>query len=99
MVQPRYIINFPTKQHWKGKSRLADIKSGLVSLVAEIRGRGIRSIAIPPLGCGNGGLDWAAVRPLIESSLGDLDDVQILLFGPGGAPAPASMPVGTEGPR
>jgi O-acetyl-ADP-ribose deacetylase (regulator of RNase III) len=52
---PRYIINFPTKRHWRGKSKIEDIKSGLVALVAEVRQLGINSIAIPPLGCGNGG--------------------------------------------
>lgn len=58
LTPPRYIINFPTKRHWRGKSRMDDIESGLVALVAVIRARGIRSIAIPPLGSGLGGLDW-----------------------------------------
>src|SRR5258708_3265856 len=49
---PRFIINFPTKRHWRGKSRMEDIESGLISLVHEIRARGIRSVAVPPLGCG-----------------------------------------------
>src|SRR5690349_19653911 len=55
---PRYIINFPTKRHWKGKSRMEDIDSGLVAMVEEIRKRKIRSVALPPLGSGLGGLDW-----------------------------------------
>lgn len=62
---PKYIINFPTKRHWKAKSRTEDIDSGLKALVAEVRKRGIRSIAIPPLGCGLGGLNWDEVRPKI----------------------------------
>jgi O-acetyl-ADP-ribose deacetylase (regulator of RNase III) len=87
LTNPRYIINFPTKRHWKGKSRLADIESGLKALVTEIRRLGIRSIAIPPLGCGQGGLDWAEVRPRIEQALAAVPDVRVLLFGPSGAPA------------
>ena len=83
---PRFIINFPTKRHWKGKSRMDDIDSGLVALAQEIEERGIRSIAIPPLGAGLGGLDWNAVRPRIETALRDLTDVQVIIFEPNGAP-------------
>lgn len=97
LTNPRYIINFPTKRHWKGKSRLADIESGLTALVAEIRRLGIRSIAIPPLGCGQGGLDWADVRPRIEQALTAVSDVRVLLFSPSGTPtsmaSAASRPV------
>jgi O-acetyl-ADP-ribose deacetylase (regulator of RNase III) len=82
ITNPRYIINFPTKRHWKGKSRLEDIKSGLISLADEIRKYEIHSIAIPPLGCGLGGLDWKVVRPLIEEALSGLQGVKILLFEP-----------------
>ena len=85
VVPPRYIINFPTKRHWRGKSRLEDIESGLESLAGEIRSRGIRSIAIPPLGSGLGGLHWPSVRMRIEAALCALDDVQIVIFEPGGA--------------
>jgi O-acetyl-ADP-ribose deacetylase (regulator of RNase III) len=87
LTNPRYIINFPTKRHWKGKSQLADIESGLQSLVAEVLQLGIRSLAIPPLGCGQGGLDWAEVRPRIEQALAAVPDVRVLLFNPTGAPA------------
>ena len=55
LTNPRYIINFPTKRHWRGKSRMEDIDAGLEALVKEVRDRGIRSIAIPPLGSGLGG--------------------------------------------
>src|ERR1035441_4371826 len=72
---PRYIINFPTKRHWRGKSRIEDIETGLKALVDEIHNRGIRSIAIPPLGSGLGGLDWAAVKPRIEEAVKTLADV------------------------
>lgn len=82
LTNPRYIINFPTKRHWRGKSRLEDIDAGLVSLVKEIRARDIRSIAIPPLGSGLGGLDWSTVRQRIEKNLGDLDGVRVVIFEP-----------------
>src|SRR6266850_4231018 len=65
LTGPRYIINFPTKRHWKGKSRMEDIDAGLPALVEEIKKRGIRSVAVPPLGCGLGGLNWNDVRPRI----------------------------------
>ena len=86
-VPPRYIINFPTKRHWRGKSRIEDIESGLASLAKEIRARDIRSIAIPPLGSGLGGLDWSEVRVLIQAALEGLDNVRIVIFEPGGGPA------------
>jgi O-acetyl-ADP-ribose deacetylase (regulator of RNase III) len=88
---PRYIINFPTKRHWKGKSRMEDIESGLVALSSELRGRGIRSVAIPPLGSGLGGLDWNYVRPRIEAALKDLADVRVRIYEPKGAPQTDQM--------
>ncbi len=99
LVKPHYIINFPTKDHWRGKSTLGFIRDGLVDLVAQIRRLGIRSIAVPPLGCGNGGLDWAEVRPLMEAAFAPLADVEIRLFEPSGAPPARSMEVRTERPR
>lgn len=86
LVGPRYIINFPTKRHWKGKSRIEDVDSGLKALAEDIRSLGIRSVAIPPLGSGLGGLNWVEVRTRIEEALGDLPDVQIIVFEPNGAP-------------
>ncbi len=83
---PRFIINFPTKRHWKGKSRVEDVEAGLVALAQEIKARAIKSIAIPPLGAGLGGLDWNDVRPRIEAALRDLPDVQVIIFEPNGAP-------------
>ena len=82
LTPPRYIINFPTKRHWRGKSRMEDIRSGLVALVEEIRRREIASVALPPLGSGLGGLDWAQVRPLIEEALSALPDVEVVVFEP-----------------
>ena len=87
MISPRFIVNFPTKRHWRGKSRLADIESGLGSLADEIRSRGIRSIAIPALGGGLGGLNWSDVRSCMQEALSELDDVRIVIFEPGGGPA------------
>jgi len=96
---PRWIINFPTKGHWRAGSRKSDIEAGLQDLVDTIKRLNIRSIAVPPLGCGHGGLDWADVRPLIESTLGRLPDVRVLLFAPGATPTAASMPNRTERPK
>ena len=87
LTSPRYIINFPTKRDWRGKSRIEDIESGLKSLVQVIRERNIRSIAIPPLGSGLGGLEWSSVRPRIEAVLQELDDLEVVIFEPGGGPA------------
>lgn len=85
LTSPKFIINFPTKRHWRGKSRMEDIESGLKALVEEIRARGIRSIAIPPLGSGLGGLNWANVRPRIVEALSDLPDLQVIMFEPNDA--------------
>lgn len=81
-ANPRYIINFPTKRHWRHKSRIEDIESGMPALVAEIERLGIRSVALPALGCGLGGLAWADVHPLIERALGSVPNVRVLLFAP-----------------
>lgn len=86
MTNPKFIINFPTKRHWRGKSRMEDIEAGLVALVDEIRARGIKSIAIPPLGAGLGGLYWPDVRKRIQAALADLPDLQIIVFESNGAP-------------
>jgi len=88
---PRYIINFPTKRHWKGMSKIEDIESGLKALVEEVRIRNIHSIAVPPLGCGLGGLDWRQVRLLIETAFRELPDVHVLLFQPKSGPAAEDM--------
>lgn len=79
---PKWIINFPTKQHWRNPSRLNWIEDGLNSLKDFIIRNNVRSIALPPLGSGNGGLDWQDVRPLIESVLGAMNDVEIVVYEP-----------------
>ena len=96
---PRWITNFPTKGHWRADSRMADIEAGLKDLVATIRKLRIRSIAIPPLGCGNGGLAWDEVLPRIEAALAGAPEVEALVYAPGGAPAAAEMPIRTERPK
>lgn len=87
LTGPKFIINFPTKRHWKGKSRMEDIDAGLTALTAEIRSRSIRSIAIPPLGSGLGGLNWSDVRPRIEAALRAIDDLRVIVFEPNATPA------------
>lgn len=98
LTNPRLIINFPTKRHWRQPSRLEDIEAGLVDLVRVLRERRVASVAVPPLGCGSGGLEWSTVRPLIIEALSALPDVRVLLFAPEGAPAADDMPVKTKRP-
>lgn len=98
MHNPRYIINFPTKRHWRGKSKIEDLESGLVALIAEVKRRHIRSIAVPPLGCGYGGLEWDMVRPMIAKAFESVPDVRVLLYAPRGAPEASAMPVRTKRP-
>jgi O-acetyl-ADP-ribose deacetylase (regulator of RNase III) len=94
----RYIVNFPTKQHWRSTSKLADIEAGLDDLVRVAGELGITSIAIPPLGCGNGGLDWADVRPLIDRAGARMPEVTAVVFGPAGTPPATAMPNATRRP-
>ncbi|MFD6161772.1 macro domain-containing protein [Nocardia sp. NPDC060256] len=96
---PHYIINFPTKRHWRAGSRLQDIESGLTDLVAVIIELGITSIAIPPLGCGNGGLKWAEVEPLITSALQSLPDLDARVYSPGATPSADDMVNATPRPE
>jgi O-acetyl-ADP-ribose deacetylase (regulator of RNase III) len=81
-LQPQYIINFPTKQHWRGRSKLEYIQRGLQDLVCVVQQQGIRSIALPPLGCGHGGLRWEQVKPLIEQAFASLPDVEVQVYEP-----------------
>lgn len=97
LTNPRYIINFPTKVHWRGKSRIEHIEAGLDALVAEIKAHEIKSIAVPPLGSGLGGLDWAEVKPLIERAMASVPQVDVVVYEPVGPPA--STPARTAKPR
>ncbi len=82
LARPRYLVNFPTKRHWRNASRIEDIQAGLNDLAEVIRERSIRSIAVPPLGCGLGGLSWSDVRPRIESALRGFVDLDAAVFEP-----------------
>jgi O-acetyl-ADP-ribose deacetylase (regulator of RNase III) len=79
---PRVIVNFPTKRHWRDRARIEDVGAGLVALAAEVEARAIRSIALPALGAGLGGLAWAQVRDRIAHSLGGLTGVRVIVFEP-----------------
>ena len=91
LLAPRVIINFPTKKTWRQPSKLEFVRDGLVDLVAVVRRLGIQSLAVPPLGCGNGGLAWAQVRPLIEAAFAAIPDVRVVLYAPEGAPIAAAV--------
>ncbi|MGP1679947.1 MAG: type II toxin-antitoxin system antitoxin DNA ADP-ribosyl glycohydrolase DarG [Burkholderiales bacterium] len=81
-ANPKYVINFPTKRHWREGSRMEDIEIGLIDLAETVRTHGIRSIALPALGCGLGGLNWNDVRPRIESAMHAVEQVQAMVFEP-----------------
>jgi len=98
LTNPRYVINFPTKQNWREKSRLEYIREGLEDLVREIERLELRSVAVPPLGCGNGGLDWEGeVRPLVEAAFARMPEVQVYAYEPSPITSPVS--ISAEGPR
>ncbi len=99
MLNPKYIINFPTKRHWKDRSRMEDIEAGLVDLIAQVQRLNIQSIAIPPLGAGLGGLNWPDVKRRIEGAFAELPEVRVLLFEPKGRPSAERMPVRTKPPN
>jgi len=82
--RPKYIVNFPTKEHWRGRSKIEFIKIGMQELVKSINKKQIKSIAIPPLGCGNGGLNWNEVKAIILKELELIDEeVEVIIYEPG----------------
>ena len=85
LIGPRWIINFPTKKHWRHPSKLEWIRDGLKDLVRVVHEQKIKSLALPPLGCGNGGLEWTQVRREIEATFADLPEVDVLVYEPTGA--------------
>lgn len=91
LTNPRYIMNFPTKRHWRGNSQVKDIDAGLIDLARLIRERGIKSIAVPPLGSGLGGLEWSNVRKRITATLAEIDGLDAVIFEPSGAPKTQRM--------
>jgi O-acetyl-ADP-ribose deacetylase (regulator of RNase III) len=97
LARPRFIINFPTKKHWRSPSKLEYIDAGLDDLVNEVKRLGITSIALPALGCSNGGLAWSDVQPRIERAFEALPDVRAMLFEP--RQAEDSVPLSKPGKR
>ncbi len=93
---PRWVIHFPTKRHWRNPSKMQWVSDGLADLRRVIEELGITSIAVPPLGCGNGGLEWVMVRPLIEEALGTLEGVDVLVYEPSARYATAPKQRGVE---
>jgi O-acetyl-ADP-ribose deacetylase (regulator of RNase III) len=85
LIGPLWIINFPTKKHWRHPSQLEWVRDGLKDLVRVVREKGIRSVAVPPLGCGAGGLDWSQVRREIEAAESELENVELIVYEPAGA--------------
>jgi O-acetyl-ADP-ribose deacetylase (regulator of RNase III) len=98
-AKPRFIINFPTKVHWRGDSTLEYVEDGLRDLVKQVKRLGIKSISLPPLGCGNGGLDWDDVRELVFAAFKDQPEISVNLFEPKGAPPAREMANRTEKPK
>ncbi|MCE9553020.1 MAG: macro domain-containing protein [Planctomycetes bacterium] len=82
LMPPKWIINFPTKRHWRNPSKMEWIREGLQDLVRVIQEKRISSIAIPPLGCGNGGLEWLHVKREIEAAMSDIPDVSVTVYAP-----------------
>ncbi|MCK6508766.1 macro domain-containing protein [Myxococcota bacterium] len=99
LMGPKYVINFPTKRHWRGASRMEDIESGLQNLAEVIPTLNIESIALPPLGCGLGGLNWDEVRERIENTLSHLSDTRVIVFEPQGAPEAKEMAKNRKAPK
>jgi O-acetyl-ADP-ribose deacetylase (regulator of RNase III) len=79
---PQWVVNFPTKEDWRNPTRMEWVEEGLLKLREFVERRKVRSIALPPLGCGNGGLSWPDVRPRIEAALGDLEGVRVVIYEP-----------------
>lgn len=99
LQNPRFIINFPTKRHWRGRSKLQDIEAGLEALVEDVKRLRIESLALPPLGCGHGGLVWEDVYPMIVQAFRSLPDVRVVVYPPGATPAAETMPNMTKRPN
>lgn len=99
LYNPRFIINFPTKRHWRNNSRMEDIQAGLTDLIQVVQRYHIQSIAIPPLGCGLGGLRWDDVKPLITEAFQSVPDATVFLFEPAGPPPATNMTTSAKVPN
>ncbi len=86
---PRFVVNVPTKRHWRSKVRLADVEQGLADLVRAVTEHGITSVAVPALGCGSGGLEWSEVRPLVEAAFAPVPAVDVRVYAPHHRATPA----------
>jgi O-acetyl-ADP-ribose deacetylase (regulator of RNase III) len=93
---PKWIVNFPTKQHWRNPSKIEWIKEGLQDLKRFLIDNNVRSIALPPLGSGNGGLDWKNVRPIIEEALGTVPGIDVTIYEPTAKYQNVAKPAGVE---
>src|SRR5882724_24022 len=93
---PKWIVNFPTKKHWRNPSKIEWIKAGLEDLKGFVVGNNVGSIALPPLGSGNGGLDWQDVKPLIQDALGPLPNVEVIVYEPTARYQNVAKPAGVE---
>jgi len=78
----RYLINFPTKDHWRSKSKMSYIEEGLDDLLVKLGNLNIKSVALPPLGCGNGGLNWGQVKSLLEEKLSKIQSIDFHIYDP-----------------
>lgn len=92
-------MNFPTKKDWKHASKYEYISAGLTDLVRVVRQSDIESIALPPLGCGLGGLEWLQVLEMIRRAFSELPNARVLAFEPAGAPAADAIVNRTERPQ
>lgn len=99
MINPKYIVNFPTKNCWRGNAKIEYIRDGMISLAKAIENYHISSIAMPPLGCGLGGLQWSDVKPIIVNTLSRFPSLNLILFEPVGTPAASAMPIHTKRPQ
>lgn len=77
----KLIINFPTKKHWRHRSKYEYVEKGLKALRELLQEKQVNSVAIPPLGCGHGGLQWSKIKQLMEDYLGDLT-LDVLIYQP-----------------
>ncbi|HYT69424.1 MAG TPA: macro domain-containing protein [Vicinamibacterales bacterium] len=82
LIGPKWIVHFPTKKHWRNPSKLEWIREGLKDLTRVLREKHIQSVALPPLGCGNGGLEWSQVKREIEAAMTDLPGVDVVVYEP-----------------
>ena len=99
MSAPYYVINFPTKAHWKAKSKLEYITQGLEHLKREVKRLNLASVAIPALGSGLGGLAWEKVHEVIETRLSEMPDVEWRVYPPQASPKAETMVNRTARPR